>query len=434
MSYIGQAPGLGQRVSFRFVATAGQTTFSGNDAQGYPLGYTPGLVDMYVAGRLLSEPDYTAADGSTITIAQALDAGQEVRVLAQAPFSPANTYTMGQADAAFTRRRNRIIDPGMRVSQEQGNSALSLATSGTVYYPSDSIMAVRSGATGAATAQRVALTTPGGSPYRVRFTVTTANAAPAAGDFAQLLTRIEGLDVADLKFGTAAPRTIALRLGVRSSVAGAFAVAVRNGALNRSYIGSVAIAAGEVGADVVKTVILVGDTAGTWATDTGIGLDVSVNLCAGTTFQGVAGWQAGNFLAPASATNLMATANATFDLFDVGLYDVTGLQAGVIPPFELDAYPVDLAKCQRYFSVVAANARFSATGASQVSETPIYFPVPMRINPSASYNGQGGQSGNQTGYPQITIASPIFARFALFSSGAGDIYGVNWGYNLNARL
>ena len=58
-----------------FVATAGQTsyTFTG----GYRVGYT----FVYVNGVLLAGADITATDGTTITFASALAAGDEVRIL-----------------------------------------------------------------------------------------------------------------------------------------------------------------------------------------------------------------------------------------------------------------------------------------------------------------------------------------------------------------
>jgi hypothetical protein len=383
MSYIGQAPGLGQRSLNRFVASAGQTTFSGPDANGYPLGYTPGMVDVFLNSGLVSPPNYTATDGSTIVFNRALSSDDEVQILAQAPFSPANTYTMSQADALYTKRRNRIIDPGMRVSQENGNNLLTLA-SGSPQFPSDGFLAYRQGATGGATAQRVAVQTPGGSPYRLRMTVTAANASPGTTDQLVFQTMIEGVDIADLRLGTITPRTVAIRLGCRSSVAGTFGVAVLNGVGTRSWVGSVTIAQGEVGQDVIKSVTLQADQTGTWDSSNGRGLSVYVTLCAGSGVQGVAGWQAGAVIATASCTNLMATNGATFDLFDVGLYDVTGLQSGVIPPFELGSYAEDLLKCQRYYEQIGAGVVATTGGVGGFYSSRVCYKATKRVAPSVS--------------------------------------------------
>lgn len=427
MSYIGQAPGLGQRTAFRFVAVAGQTTFSGPDAQGYPMGYTPRLVDVYLNGRLLSEPDYTAADGSTIILGQGLTAGDELRVLAQAPFSPANTYTMAQADS-FQRRRNRIIDPGMLVSQENGNNAVSPATGGLVY-GSDSFTLYRYGATGAASLQRTALKTPGGSPYRLRTTVTAANPSPGAGDSLLLGTKIEGIDVADLGFGTAYAKTIAIRFGCRASVAGTYGVSVRNSGYNRYFTSAISIAPNEVGIDVVKSVTLTGDTTGAWSTDNATGLEVMICLLAGPNGQSVGGsWVGVATYGTASQTNLMATNGATFDLFDVGLYDVTGLQQGVIPPFELGSFSSEYTKCLRYYESGALLIQNpGAAGSTMLA--PTTFSAPKRVSPTVSTSINGSASLNALNVNYVNVLN---VGFQITISGQSGYAGFS--YVANARL
>ena len=52
----------------RFVATAGQTSFSGTDSNGVTLIYTPGFEQVYLNGVLLVRgQDYTASTGTSIT-------------------------------------------------------------------------------------------------------------------------------------------------------------------------------------------------------------------------------------------------------------------------------------------------------------------------------------------------------------------------------
>ena len=52
----------------RFVATAGQTSFSGTDSNGVTLVYTPGFEQVYLNGVLLVRgQDYTASTGTSIT-------------------------------------------------------------------------------------------------------------------------------------------------------------------------------------------------------------------------------------------------------------------------------------------------------------------------------------------------------------------------------
>lgn len=90
-------------VTYEFVATtAGQTTFSGNDANGVLLSYTVGS-EMVVGNgaKLKRGTDYTASTGSSIVLAEGLGVGQELSVLAFGNFAVADTYLKSEADARF---------------------------------------------------------------------------------------------------------------------------------------------------------------------------------------------------------------------------------------------------------------------------------------------------------------------------------------------
>jgi hypothetical protein len=197
----------------------------------------------------------------------------------------------------------------------------------------------------------------------LRHTVQVADASIAAGDFYAPGAYIEGQMIADARFGTASARQIVVRFGVRSSLAGTFGVRLTNSGGTRSYVTTITIAGGEINTDLLRTIVIPGDTSGTWLTDTGVGLTLQITLAAGTTFQTTAGsWQAGAFLTTSGQTNFMGTGSATFELFDVGLY-VDALAIGVAPAWELPAWDADLRACQRYWekSYSYATALASAT-------------------------------------------------------------------------
>jgi hypothetical protein len=60
MPYIGKAPNQGVRTRFIYQATAGQTSFSGSDANSNTLTYSDGeYVDVYQNGILLNLPQTT---------------------------------------------------------------------------------------------------------------------------------------------------------------------------------------------------------------------------------------------------------------------------------------------------------------------------------------------------------------------------------------
>jgi chemotaxis protein histidine kinase CheA len=89
-------------VTYEFVATAGQTTFSGNDANGLPLTYIAGGVIVALNGVVLRPgDDFTATNGSSIVLASAAALNDELVAYAFASFDVANTYTQAQIDTAL---------------------------------------------------------------------------------------------------------------------------------------------------------------------------------------------------------------------------------------------------------------------------------------------------------------------------------------------
>ena len=96
---------------FRFVASGGETTISGADANGAVLAYTAGLEQVVLNGAVLVRgSDYTATTGTTITgLSPALVASDVLEVFSFIAFSVANTYTQSQVDGLVNAA------PGMRL-------------------------------------------------------------------------------------------------------------------------------------------------------------------------------------------------------------------------------------------------------------------------------------------------------------------------------
>jgi hypothetical protein len=96
---------------FRFVASGGETTISGADANGAVLAYTAGLEQVVLNGAVLVRGyDYTATTGTTITgLSPALVASDVLEVFSFIAFTVANTYTQSQVDG--------LVDaaPGMKL-------------------------------------------------------------------------------------------------------------------------------------------------------------------------------------------------------------------------------------------------------------------------------------------------------------------------------
>jgi hypothetical protein len=88
--------------TFEFVATAGQTVFTGNDANGSSLSYVaPAIIVTLNGVRLRPGDDYTATNGTSITLISAAALNDELVVDAFGSFLVANTYTIAQTDAGF---------------------------------------------------------------------------------------------------------------------------------------------------------------------------------------------------------------------------------------------------------------------------------------------------------------------------------------------
>tara|TARA_R100000329_G_scaffold147051_1_gene134253 strand:+ start:19771 stop:21291 length:1521 start_codon:yes stop_codon:yes gene_type:complete len=82
---------------FNYVATAGQTTFSGADAASQTLAYSVGNLFVTVNGTVLKTgTDYTATNGTSIVLTDAATVGDEISIFAFNTFSvgPSKTITL----------------------------------------------------------------------------------------------------------------------------------------------------------------------------------------------------------------------------------------------------------------------------------------------------------------------------------------------------
>ncbi len=85
---------------YRYVATGGETSVSGVDANGNVLGYTVGMEQVYLNGvMLVRTSDYTATSGTSITALTALVASDVVEILTFSPFTIANAVDQTLVDA-----------------------------------------------------------------------------------------------------------------------------------------------------------------------------------------------------------------------------------------------------------------------------------------------------------------------------------------------
>ena len=111
MPYIGKAPNQGVRTRFIYQATAGQTSFSGSDANANVLTYSDSeYVDVYQNGVLLKPAtDYTSSSGSSVNMLTGCSLNDVIEIIVYDAFSIANSYTKAEADARYPFLGNNSV-------------------------------------------------------------------------------------------------------------------------------------------------------------------------------------------------------------------------------------------------------------------------------------------------------------------------------------
>ena len=319
--------------------------------------------------------------------------------------------------------RSRIVNGAMQHSQENGNTA---GTTNT-YFPADQWpLFMFSG--GAVSYQRVQVVTPNGSKDRLRLTVTTPLASLAAGSWLAMYQNIEGIRVADFRYGLASAKQSILRFGFKAP-AGVYSATIRNSAATRCYVANFTISAGQANTDTEQVLVIPGDITGAWLTDTGIGMLLTITVAAGSTYIGVSGWQAAaNAFATASNTNGWATNGNTFELFDVSLH-LDPQNTGIAPPWTMPDEAQELAACMRYWQKLTGYIAGygTAPGFQGRLSTAI---TPMRVAGALAFSGV--TNSNCTG-PTNYGTSPFILSANVVSAAAGNFVSDSF-ISLNARM
>lgn len=251
------------------------------------------------------------------------------------------------------------------------------------------------------------------------YTVTTADASIAAGDYTILQQGVEGYSIASLAYGTLNAKATVLSFWARASVAGTYCVAIRNGAGTRSYIEEFQLDA----ATWKKiTVNIPGCTSGVWDTTSAVGAILSFSFAAGTTFQGTAKtWNIGNLLATANQVNATATISNSFNIVGVK-WEIGSLATNYV----YEDYSVDLLRCRRYLQAYQdPPLRGMVTGPSNGARMAMTLTSPMRAAPTLI-----SISGATFGYDGVTgqQASLVNASYNTVNSVEHDItfIGAAW--------
>lgn len=336
----------------------------------------------------------------------------------------------GPDTSAFSFR-NRLINGGMMVDQRNAGAPL-VITATTRTYTVDRWCALVSGG-GQVTVDQVDASSGDviGSSYAVTITTSTADASVGAAEYYQFAQPIEGLNVADLYWGTASARRVTL----------SFRCSVSAGMVGRTFSGSIIDSVGGISYPFSYTpttsytafrISIPGPTSGTWPRTNAewgvirfnlgsgtsrLGTSQGTAASDGTTTQSAGTWQSGNFDGATGTQGIIDSLNATITIKDVQ-FEI----GQTATPFETRPVGVELALCKRYLP--STNRGMGAAYANNSALVQYHFDVPARTAPTGLTLVT--TVGNyQLSVPALTpFATASSATFYSASPTSGEI---NWG-------
>jgi hypothetical protein len=335
-----------------------------------------------------------------------------------------------------TGRRNLIINGAMQVAQ-RGTSFASVATA----YTLDRFQAQNS-SLGAFTVTQ-STTAPDGFSNSLKWDCTTADASPAAGDFAALNYRIEGQDLQHLKKGTAGALSTTVSFWVRSNKTGTYILEIVDADNSRNIHKAYTISSADTWEH--KELTFAGDTTGTLANDNGLSMYLRWFLGAGSTYTSgtlATDWQA-NVNADRAVGQVNLADNTANEWYITGVQFEVGTNAS---DFEHRSFGEELSLCQRYYfhtygqgntvgasfdASYAGMVYFIGTGNFGMAPLNTTFPTEMRSSPTITFYGHSGtanritywNSGSESAYGTVNRNTRQVTGMSLdASSNSEDFY------------
>jgi hypothetical protein len=323
--------------------------------------------------------------------------------------------------------KNRIINGAMVIDQRNAGASV---TPTNQQYTLDRWLSLVTAASKFTVQQNAGSVTPPVGFTKYLGATSTSAYSLSAGDAFGQETRIEGVNTADLGWGTANAQTITVSFWVRSSLTGNFGVVIRNNANTRSYPALFAISSANTWEQ--KTLTIAGDTSGTWVTDTtGSGIKMTFGLGVGSTYNGTAGsWASAEYYGATGATSVVGTNGATFYITGVQLE-----KGSTATSFDYRPIGTELSLCQRYAvqladgtnQVVATGQCLNTSGGGGV----VRFPVEMRAAPTItassaahfSLTNSVGATAAMSGTSFLFASTKSFLCELTGRSGSGLVVG-----------
>jgi hypothetical protein len=276
--------------------------------------------------------------------------------------------------------KNIVINGDMSIAQ-RGTSQASITTGG--YYTVDRFNTNVSSLGTWTNSQSTDVPTGQGFATSFKLDCTTADAAPAAGNYLIFRQLFEGQNLQYLKKGTASALSLTASFWVKSTKTGTFILELYDNDNNRQISKSYTVDVTDTWEK--KTITFEGDTSGAFDNDNSSSLEFNFWLGAGTNFtSGTLQTTWGSVVQANRAVGQVNIADSTSnDWYITGIQLEAGTTAS---DFEFLPYDVNLDRCYRYYQLLAegdgqtfGNALYNSS--SQVYSSQQTFKI-MRATPS----------------------------------------------------
>ena len=355
--------------------------------------YTGGSWTLTLPGTDGAADEFLKTNGSGVTSWAAVDA------LPTQTSKGGYTLITDGTDAAWAARSNRniIINGNFNVWQ-RGTSFAAIANA---TYAPDRFFYEKTGAMVHTITRDADVPTQAQSGikslYSMKVDCTTVDASIAAGDFCNLVQRIEGYNYSQLEGNTGT-----ISFWVKATKTGTYCVSVISGSSDRSYVSEYTVSVADTWEKKTATIVF-NYSGGGWNYTDGIGLQMKWALATGSNYQGVADtWNSAQDSGTSNQVNACDSTSNNFFLSQVQLE-----VSPTATPFEHKSFVLELEACQRYYEksynttdvpgVASLVSGFASTTNNAVILTQApgaTFKVTKRSNPTiVTYNAVTGASG-----------------------------------------